>query len=578
MLPATDPVRRTPVAADHARLVARLLVSILLFLCSAGSAHAQDLSATDLAPFSLSGSLVTSAENYSMPGMNTHRPVNTARLFFNPTVTFYGLQLPFSFILSTNERSYNQPFNQFGVSPHYKAVTLHAGYRSLQFSEFTLSDAVILGGGAEVDAEWLHLRGMYGRFRRKVDEDTLLGILPVYSRMGYALSAGFGSEKNKVALNIVHAWDDSTSVRPLTPSAAPAPEENLTLGIAARTDIIAGRFTADGELAGSFLTRDLRQPQVEDPDVTALATGVYDARLSSSFTSALKLGLAWNEKSWSVRTEFARVEPEFTSAGATYTQGDRQDITIAPTLRLAEGSVRVSGSLGFRSDNLLDDRAYTTHRVIGSGTLNWTPSNAFGIDANYSNYSMSNASAALAVNDTSRVENVSASWSLSPRLSFATGTMQHMCMLFVTSQNFVDRNVLTGKNSDNDMLTGVLSWMGALESGLGLSASLQYTSMKTAFNESEIIGVTIGANRALFDNTLYGDLSYTLNFTDAGTGDASDTQYLFTLSLRYRISSADALDFRTQFNSYNASSDARTSYAGSTSRLQYTRTFAFGGR
>ncbi len=570
--------RRKPVAADPAWTAMLPLALLLMFLCAAGSVHAQDLSAQDLRPFTLTGSLVTSAENYSIPGMDTHRPTNTARLFFNPTVSIYGLQLPFSFVLSTNERSYNQPFNQFGVSPRYKAVTLHAGYRSLQFSEFTLSDAVILGGGGELNADWLHVRGMYGRFRRAVDEDTLRGVIPVYSRMGYALSTGFGSPANSAMLNIVHAWDDSTSARAAHPDVLPSPEENLTIGVSARTTLIAGRMTADGEFAGSFLTRDLRQPQVEDPDVTALASGIYDARLSSSFTTALRLGLAWNQDLWGLRTEFARVEPEFTSAGATYTQGDRQDITIAPTLRLAEGQLRVSGSLGFRSDNLLDDRAYTTHRVIGSGSLNWSPSTSFGIDANYSNYSMSNASAAFAVNDTSRVENVSASWSLSPRLSFATGTMQHMLMLFVTSQAFTDRNVLTGKNADNDMLTGVLSWMGSSEEGMGFSASLQYTSMQTAFANSDIIGATVGSNRAFFDNALFADLSYTLNLSDAGDGSGSDTQHLLTLALRYKVSNNDALDFRTQLNSYNADSAARKSYAGSTSRLQYTRTFAFGGR
>jgi hypothetical protein len=102
--------------------------------------------------------------------------VNSARLYFNPTLSLYGVELPFSFVLSTTERSFNQPFNQFGVSPRYEWLTLHGGYRSMFVSEYTLSDAVILGGGAEVDGEWFHLRGMCGRFRRSVDEEIDGGV------------------------------------------------------------------------------------------------------------------------------------------------------------------------------------------------------------------------------------------------------------------------------------------------------------------------------------------------------------------------------------------------------------------
>jgi hypothetical protein len=551
------------------------LIAVTFVMCAL-SARAQDLSSPDLRPVTLTGSIVTSAENYSIPGLDTHRPANTARMYFNPTLTLYGVQLPFSVVLSTNERSYNQPFNQFGVSPRYKSVTAHAGYRSLRFSEFTLSDAVILGGGAEFDGEWLRAGAIYGRFRRAIGEDTTRGIRAVYKRMGYAANVGLGSRQNGIDFNFVHAWDDSTSIGRTPLQTTVLPEENLTIGTTGRISLVGNRLAIDGELAGSFLTRDLYQPAVENADVVSVTDGIYDTRLSTRLTTALRIGAAWNEQTWSLRTEYARVEPEFESAGAQYTMNDREDITIAPNLRLADGAFRVGGSVGFRSDNLLEDRAYTTRRVIGSANVNWMPSQTFGLDANYSNYSMANASAGLVLNDTSRVENVSESYSIAPRLSFATADMQHFVMLFATRQLFTDRNVLTGANSDNDVLTILLSWTGSLQSGLGLQGSLQFTEVHTAFVTNIIRGITAGVSHPFFENALMADLSYTLNLTQSGSASDTDMQHLLTLAARWRISGADALDLRFQYNSYDASDIARRSYSGTTTRLQYTRAFAFG--
>ena len=68
-------------------------VLVLVLFCPV---FGQDLGNPDIVPFSLTGNLITAAENYSMPGLQTQRPVNTARLYFNPTLTLYDVQLPFS--------------------------------------------------------------------------------------------------------------------------------------------------------------------------------------------------------------------------------------------------------------------------------------------------------------------------------------------------------------------------------------------------------------------------------------------------------------------------------------------------
>lgn len=70
----------------------------------------------------------------------------TARL----NLSLYGLQIPFSVTFSERERSFRQPFNQYGASPRYKWVRLHLGYRTMHFSQLTMTGQNFLGGGGRL--------------------------------------------------------------------------------------------------------------------------------------------------------------------------------------------------------------------------------------------------------------------------------------------------------------------------------------------------------------------------------------------------------------------------------------------
>lgn len=557
----------------------RLLAALALAATAASPAPAQDLSNAVLRPVTLTGTLTAAWENYSLPGLATQRPVNTARMYFNPTLTIYGVSLPFSFVFSTNERSWNQPFNQFGVSPQYKWLTLHLGYRTLQFSEFTQSDATLLGAGAELHAGIFHAAGMVGRYRRSIEEDTIAGILPVYRRMGWFANVGCGGPNDFIDLNMVRAWDDSSSLARSPANAAVYPASNLVLGTKGRVSVLTGMLFFDGELAGSLFTRDTRQPEVQASNVAMLDLGLDETRLSTRFNLAMKLAGTYNTDAFTARVEYARVEPDYESCGASYIQNDREDITVAPELRLMDGRLRAGASLGFRRDNLYDDRGYTTRRVIGSSNISWAPAAWFGVDAQYSNYSMSNRSAALLVNDSTRVENVSENVSIAPRCILLGDALQHYVMLYLTRQNYADRNVLTGALGDNNALTAMLAWTSTWRSGFNLTAALQFTEVHTAMMTNIVRGGSLGLGRPFFDNRLVTNLSYALNLTRASAGSATDTQHILSLAARCRITQADGLELRVQVNNYhsvNPATTQRQSYAGTTSLLQYTRSFSFG--
>lgn len=126
-------------------LLAGLFLSILL--CD------RLLIAQDLSNYVRIGGSINLSDNfYSSSGIDRRQPANVARGIFRTTITIYDqIQLPFELYISTQERKFQQPFNQFGVSPRISDwLTLHAGYFSSRISDYTFGDLRLLGGGVEL--------------------------------------------------------------------------------------------------------------------------------------------------------------------------------------------------------------------------------------------------------------------------------------------------------------------------------------------------------------------------------------------------------------------------------------------
>src|SRR5690554_1126998 len=143
---------------------------------------------------SISGGLGGNFSYYNMNGIPPRRSPYGYSVFGNINLRIYGRKLPFSVAINQQGSRFSQPFRQIGVSPHYKWVKLHLGYRTMQFSEFTLNGATFLGAGTELTPGKFRFKAMLGRFRSAREKSSDLYRLPQFERNGYALSAGYGQE------------------------------------------------------------------------------------------------------------------------------------------------------------------------------------------------------------------------------------------------------------------------------------------------------------------------------------------------------------------------------------------------
>ena len=236
-------------------------LSLILLVLFGDMAYSQDLgNIAKQKPIDVSGSVSLRLNTFATSDTLSRRDPFFWTLSGNPTVSLFGITLPFSFSFSQKQSAFRQPFNYFGVSPYYKKITFHAGYRSVYFSDYTLSDHMFLGGGVEAQPSILRLGFVYGRFSKAVEPitDTLTQVysVPSFNRKGYAAKFGIGTSNNYVDLILLSIHDDSASIGS-TEGTGIAPAENLVLGIKSK-QVFAKIVTLDVDFGFSAYTYDTR--------------------------------------------------------------------------------------------------------------------------------------------------------------------------------------------------------------------------------------------------------------------------------------------------------------------------------
>jgi hypothetical protein len=113
---------------------------------------------------------------------------------------------------------------------------------------------------------------------------------------------------------------------------------------------------------------------------------------------------------------YKRVDPEYRSMGAYFFQNDIEQVTVTPSLRLDSGRVSVNTSFGMQRDNLFRQRLVTSERLIGNVSLNWNPSQRFGLNASWANFGVTQNPTRVSP-DAELFKQVSNSWTVVPYIN-----------------------------------------------------------------------------------------------------------------------------------------------------------------
>lgn len=179
------------------RLTVFALALHILPLCGSGGAFAQSIDQIAKSdPLIISGAVGTQNTFYhSSTGYNGRAELSNS-LYANLNISFYGINMPFSFYLSNGGSSWNYPQFSFSVSPSWHDWTLHLGERSMAFSSYVYNSP-FYGVGLEYGGNNIRFGAFYGRLKRAISDDPTdpAARSPQYSRYGWGFKVGYGTGK-----------------------------------------------------------------------------------------------------------------------------------------------------------------------------------------------------------------------------------------------------------------------------------------------------------------------------------------------------------------------------------------------
>lgn len=446
-------------------------VAAALFFITGISLQAQDLANLKKEKWvRFHGNISSGTNLYGISGIDARKVPFSAFASGNATLTLKGFALPFSFQVLTpltdkNNTVVRQPFNQFGLSPTWKNLKLHLGWRNMSFSRYTLDGHIFLGAGAEATPGRFRIGAMYGRFAKAVNEDssrqafnrTAQYPFAAYTRWGYAVKVGWGKANRMVDLIYFKAKDDISSAKSNYSYQMVAPGENAALGLKTRIGFLK-KFTFEADACLSILSRDIRVDSFAVEQKYVRFTSFLMPRLSTQIYYAGDAQLAYRHKTLSAALKFQRIMPDYRSFGTYYMQTDVQRITLNPAWYHPKGVLQISGSLGTEKDNLASKKRTETTRNIGSVNLVTRLSKNFGATMQYSNYGSSQRAMQRSVSDTQLLNQVTNNIVVSPYYLIMGKNTTNTIMYMFSNQTLNDRNKIDARDFSMNVVNHTITW------------------------------------------------------------------------------------------------------------------------
>lgn len=424
-------------------------------------------------PLTVNGSLSASTVSYKVFGIPPRRDPFYWVINANLTFTILNkVSVPFSATFTQQDKNYSngldkfsQPYNQFGLSPKYKWLTVHAGYRAMNFSEFTYSGTIFLGGGVEIKPEQSLVSGaaFYGRLVKAVPTGGIDGIvvsLPAYNRMGGGGKVRIGNEDNNVDVIFFKAMDDKYSI-PFDTSLTVTPAENQVMGITTKQKL-GKLFNVEGDFSYSMYTDNLFQDVIKIERFTYI-NQIYEARPSTSFNKAITAAINFTPDKFRIGLKYKRIDPDYKTMGSIFLANDVEEYSINNNFSLMSNKLNVSSSLGLQQNNLDKMQSYTSKRIIGSLNTSYNFTEQLNAGINYSNFSSNTIPVRFGISDTIKLIQLTQSGGIISNYSFGEEDIKY-------ALNFNSSYQESGGNKQ------------ALTSNIMLSASYNMLFQRLGFN------------------------------------------------------------------------------------------------
>ena len=503
-------------------------IAALFFVLITGGSYAQDLgNMGKQKPLQISGSI---GANHSSTFTNdTGRAPLPSFYSLNAGVNLkvFGFDVPLTAVLSNGKLNVSNAFNQFGMSPHYKWLTLHGGYRQMSFSEFTLNNQTFLGAGIEANPGKIRIGAMVGRFAKSVEYDTVLfgkiipGSYPVeaqylngqnvynrqasYSRLGYGLKLGYGTKDNFFDLMLFKAFDKKSSLKDTLSTNRVLPEENFVLGFNT-SQRVAKHYTFGVNAATSIYTYNTNSedtiPVEFDKGVKNFIQTFIKLRSTTQLQIAGSANFGVVYPNFSLQAQYRLIQPYYRSMGINTFLSDLQSITVSPNFSFLKNKIQLSNSYQTEHDNLNKYKIFTTTRNMINSTLSFNPNNVFGVDFTYSGFDLTQKKYQVKESDSTRLAQQSNSYTIMPRFMFVRPGHSDIISVASSYTDISNKVSVQDAIKTTNFYTTVTNILSLAKSGWSFTTGLNYNNAKSTGIDLISTGGVVGASKAFFNNRL----------------------------------------------------------------------------
>ncbi len=554
------------------------LLLVILFL-AVSALRAQDEGPDWKHPIQVSGGLNATTGFYTAFGAPSRRPPFTYGLNANLNFKVLGMiDVPFSASFSQQQSNFTQPFNQYGISPKYKWVTAHIGYRNMTFSDFTLAGHTFLGGGVELTPGKWKISGVVGRFRKPIEEARALaeGATTSFGRVGYGLMVGFEDKGNSIEASVFKAKDNVNSIDAPTQSPDVTPEEGLVLGIKGKKKL-GKKLDIEAEYARSAVTRDIRGPiAINEGGGSSLSYfGPFFQQRSGSASHAAYQGkISYKAKAGNLSLKYKHIDTDYRTLGAYFFANDVEDATLNGSTSFFKSKVSLAASVGAQRNDLAQIKATRNSRLIYSGNLGYAPNDKWNFSLNGSNFSSFLKVDQDILTDSLNFYQVTRNAAFNAMHQFGGDENKQSLSGNVSYQNAVGRKEYSIiPDNVTDFFNVALAHTLKLKTlGLDLSSMASFTHTILPGTTTSFVGPSIGVGKSLFEKKakVMFRTSFLTVFVD---GSISSTVFTNRLNGNYKLGKHHGITASIEFLRKSAIATTATQFSEMRGSVGYSFNF-----
>jgi hypothetical protein len=458
------------------------------------------------------------------------------------------LHIPLQLLVSGDQVSFRQSVNQIALHPEFHWGGLHAGNIHPGYSPFSLADATLLGGGADiVQGNW-YVGFVDGRAQKAIRPDTLNAVEAQFARNVMAGRIGYGKPLgNAIEFQVMRARDDEGSLPSGDSLVRVAPAGNMVYGARARHTVFDTSTTVQVEGAWSRYDRNV---EADLPVVNGGAGGIRIERRSM-------LG--------EIGAAFDYVGGGFITLANSELAPDRLEGRLSGRRELMAGKLRVGGTVGIRRDDLSGTLGGATHRQSFGAQVGWQPAALFGADVDLGVLS----SRSPATEQRPGLKDLTTSFTLSPHLTWTwLGAAQALTTsLNLQATDYSDADAAGFANTRNTTVVG--GWQSSVTSNLFVNVSGNYVKSEAGGFTNEIGSVGPGVAMVLLGGRAQTNLQ--LQYTETHVpGFGTDRDLAPNIDLSYRVTGRQTLVFRAGMRRFRTAPATPGDFSERIAMLQYS--------